>query len=50
MDLESAYQLLREFWVVWLMVLFLAIVFWVYRPKNKKRFEEAAEIPLKDDK
>jgi cytochrome c oxidase cbb3-type subunit 4 len=42
-------QFLREFWVVWLMLLLGAIVFWAYRPKNKKRFEEDARIPLKDD-
>ncbi|MCU0838819.1 MAG: cbb3-type cytochrome c oxidase subunit 3 [Rhodospirillales bacterium] len=49
MDLDAAYRLLREFWVVWMMILFFAIVFWAYRPKNKKRFEDAARIPFKDD-
>lgn len=49
MDLNAIMQFLREFWVVWLMLLLGAIVFWAYRPKNKKRFEEDARIPLKDD-
>jgi cytochrome c oxidase cbb3-type subunit 4 len=49
MDLDGVYRLLREFWVVWMMILFLGIVFWAYRPKNKKKFDEAAQIPLKDD-
>jgi len=49
MDLDAAYRLLRELWVVWMMILFFGIVFWAYRPKNKKRFDDAAQIPLKDD-
>lgn len=49
MDLNAITQFLREFWVVWLMLLLGAIVFWAYRPKNKKRFEDDARIPLKDD-
>jgi len=31
------------------MVLFLGIVFWAFRPKNKKRFEDDAQIPFKDE-
>ena len=50
MDLNTVIGVLREFWVVWLMLVFGAIVFWAYRPKNRKRFEEDAQIPLKDDK
>lgn len=42
-------EAVRPFWVVWLMILFVGIVVWAFRPKNKKRFEEAATIPLKDD-
>ena len=49
MDFNAITQFLREFWVVWLMLLLGAIVFWAYRPKNKKRFEDDARIPLKDD-
>jgi len=31
------------------MGLFLSAVFWAYRPRNKQKFEEAANIPLNDD-
>jgi len=41
--------MLASLWLVWLIILFVGIVFWAYRPKNKKRFEEAARIPFKDD-
>lgn len=49
MDLAELYETVRSLWVVWLMLLFLGIVFWAFRPKNKKRFEEDARIPFKDD-
>ncbi|CAA7615342.1 cbb3-type cytochrome c oxidase subunit 3 [Magnetospirillum sp. UT-4] len=42
-------EVLRPLWGLWLMVLFLGIVFWAYRPKNKDRFESYADIPLRDD-
>jgi cytochrome c oxidase cbb3-type subunit 4 len=34
---------------VWLLLLFLGVVFWAFRPKNKKRFEQASRIPLEDN-
>ena len=40
---------LRQLWVVWLMLLFLGVAFWAFRPKNKQRFEQAARIPLEDN-
>lgn len=40
---------LKSLWVVWLMLIFLGIVFWVLRPKNKRRLESYGEIPLRDD-
>lgn len=49
MNLDELYEFARSFWIVWLMVLFVGIVWWVYRPKNRKGFEEAARIPLEDD-
>jgi cytochrome c oxidase cbb3-type subunit 4 len=39
----------KSLWVVWLMVIFLGIVFWAYRPKNKSRFESDARIPFRED-
>jgi cytochrome c oxidase cbb3-type subunit 4 len=40
---------LRQFWGLWLMIFFLGIIVWAYRPKNKDRFNEDAMIPLRDD-
>ena len=50
MDAESLYALLSSLWVVWAIVLFVAIVLWAFRPKNRRRFEADAEIPLRDDR
>jgi len=36
-------------WGVWLMILFAGIIFWAFRPKNKKRFEDDGMIPFRDD-
>lgn len=30
-------------------VAFLAVVFWAYSSKNKKRFDDAANLPFADD-
>lgn len=49
MDLSELMRTLGSLWVVWLVVLVLLIVWWAYRPKNKKRFEEDAQIPFKDE-
>jgi cytochrome c oxidase cbb3-type subunit 4 len=40
---------LRQLWVVWLLLLFLAVIFITFRPKNKKHFEQASKIPLEDN-
>jgi len=50
MDMTTLVELARSLWVVWLMAVFLGIVFWAYRPKNKRRFEEDANIIFKNDK
>lgn len=39
----------RQFWGLWLMILFLGIVAWAYRPKNKDRFKDDAMIPFRDE-
>lgn len=49
MDIQMIADFARQAWVVWLMIVFLAIVFWAFRPKNAKRFEEDANIIFKDD-
>ena len=49
MDLTALYEVARSLWVVWLMILFAGVVFWAFRPKNKKRFEDDAKIPFRED-
>ncbi|MBR9973930.1 cbb3-type cytochrome oxidase subunit 3 [Magnetospirillum sulfuroxidans] len=49
MTLETISEFFRSLWGVWLMVLFLGIVFYAFRPKNKDRLEAYGEIPLRDD-
>ena len=47
--MEAFVDFFRSIWGLWLMGLFLSAVFWAYRPRNKQKFEEAANIPLNDD-
>ena len=49
MDLTALSEIARSLWVVWLMMLFLGVVFWAFRPKNRRRFEEHGMIPFKSD-
>ena len=42
-------QLARQFWVAWLMLVFGAIFFYAFRPKNRDYFKHCAEIPFGDD-
>jgi cytochrome c oxidase cbb3-type subunit 4 len=41
---------LKSLWVVWFMAVFLAIALWAYWPRNKKRFQAHARIPLDDER
>lgn len=50
MDAMSILEVARSLWVVWLMLVFVGIAFWAFRPKNKKRFEDDAMIIFKDHK
>jgi cytochrome c oxidase cbb3-type subunit IV len=49
MDMNALSELVRPMWVVWLLLLFLGIVFWAFRPRNRKRFEEDGMIPFGND-
>jgi cytochrome c oxidase cbb3-type subunit 4 len=46
MDLND----LRSLWTVLSFAAFLAIVVWAYSGKRKARFDEAARLPLDDDR
>lgn len=47
--LHELNQLMRPFWVVWMMLLFLGIVAWALWPKRKSEMEKHARIPLEGD-
>jgi cytochrome c oxidase cbb3-type subunit IV len=49
MEGNGVMEWVRSLWLLWLIVLFGLVVWWAYRPKNKKRFEEDARIPFKDE-
>ena len=46
---EAVYQAFRSFWVVWLMILFIGIVAWAYWPSRRRKLEDIANIPLRDE-
>jgi len=48
MDLQTISEFARQAWVVWLVLLFSSVVFWAFRPSNKKRFEDDAMIIFKN--
>ena len=47
--MQEFYEFVRSLWVVWLMVLFVGIVAWVLWPSRRRKYREAAQIPLEDD-
>ncbi len=47
--MEEISQFLRQFWGLWLMLIFGGITLWAFLPKNKDRLEKHGEIPLRDD-
>lgn len=49
MTLDGIVEFFRSLWGLWLMIFFLGIVFYAFRPKNKKRLESYGDIPLRDD-
>lgn len=42
-------EFFRSIWGAWLMALFVGVVVWAFWPRNRKKFSDAAQIPLKDD-
>lgn len=40
----------RDYWGLWLMLLFLLVIIFAYHPKNKDRMERNGAIPLQDDR
>lgn len=47
--MNDLYILLRELWLVWFMLLFVGIVAWAFWPGRRRKLQEHANIPLRDD-
>jgi cytochrome c oxidase cbb3-type subunit 4 len=49
--MEELSGFLRNFWVVWMMALFIGIVAWAFWPSRRRRDEmrDHAQIPFRDD-
>lgn len=41
--------MIHAYWTVLLLIVFVGIVCWAYSSKRRKRFEEAARMPLEED-
>jgi cytochrome c oxidase cbb3-type subunit 4 len=49
MALEALHQILASAWTLWAVLIFAIIVRWAWRPANRRRFEQDANIPLNDE-
>jgi len=49
MDYQSATVLSQTVALVFFIALFLGIIVYVFWPGNKKKFDEAAQLPLEDN-
>ncbi len=49
MTLQAVNEILASAWTVWAVLVFAGIVRWAWRPANRRRFEQDANIPLKDE-
>lgn len=47
--LQETATFLRQFWGLWLMILFVGIAFFAFRPRNKARFDEASTVIFRED-
>jgi cytochrome c oxidase cbb3-type subunit 4 len=45
----EVYAFISSLWLLWLVLLFVAIVAYVYWPSRKKRLESYGRIPLQDE-
>ncbi|NKE46746.1 cbb3-type cytochrome c oxidase subunit 3 [Roseomonas frigidaquae] len=49
MDLVALQPLFSTLWVVWFFVLFIGILIRVLAPARKREFEQAGDIPFRED-
>ncbi len=47
--LIELYPLFRALWVVWFLLLFVAMLGWVMRPSAKDRYQAMSRLPFNDD-
>ena len=47
--MDAVIDLARSLWGLWLMLLFVGIVVWTMWPSRKKKLEDQAKIPFKND-
>lgn len=40
---------LRGYWGLWLMLLFVGLVLWTLRPGSRKKYDDASQIPFRDE-
>lgn len=48
MDLATLSIIARQFWVVWLGLLFLGIILYVFWPRRRVIYDRASRIPFDD--
>ena len=48
-SLSEAHELLSILWVVWGVVVFVAIVIWTTLPHRQQLLDQRSMIPLRDD-
>ena len=49
MDWLTMSHMARPLWIVWMVVLFLAAFVYALRPRNKRMFDDCAQIPFRTD-
>ncbi|MBT5047326.1 MAG: cbb3-type cytochrome c oxidase subunit 3 [Rhodospirillaceae bacterium] len=49
MDYETIAAFARTYGLVYLTILFIAVLAYALWPRNKKKFDHAARIPLRED-
>jgi cytochrome c oxidase cbb3-type subunit 4 len=47
--LAELLSFLKQFWLIWSMLLFLGIVAWALWPSRKQEMEDDARIPFRDE-
>jgi cytochrome c oxidase cbb3-type subunit 4 len=45
---QAVLDVLYQIWLVGMVVIFVGIVWWAFKPKNRKKWEERGRIPFDD--